>query len=267
MPFTPAHVAAAFPFRRTRLLWSALIVGTMAPDFEYFLRFTPEGRHGHTMPGILVLTLPLALITLWIFHKFVKAAFVELMPECLQRRLIPYTGEFRFGGPARFLLIIASIMVGVATHLVWDSFTHPNGWSVLHWQTLQERVRLPFIGASTLFKLLQNASTVFGCAFLLIWLVVWYRSVPLNALPPAQSGSAWPARKIGTLVAIVAIAGMGAVWISLTTTTTPRSFMDVLHFMVPVVVAGVALTWWELVLLGIVRLKQKRKQELPPARS
>ena len=28
----------------------------MAPDFEYFLRLAPEGRHGHTMPGVLILT-------------------------------------------------------------------------------------------------------------------------------------------------------------------------------------------------------------------
>ncbi|MFY9676569.1 MAG: DUF4184 family protein [Terriglobales bacterium] len=75
MPFTPAHIAAAYPFRRTRFVWSALIVGTMAPDFEYFLRMALEARHGHSFPGVFLLTLPLALVTLWLFHKFVKRNF------------------------------------------------------------------------------------------------------------------------------------------------------------------------------------------------
>ena len=46
MPFTPAHVAAALPFRRTRLIWSALIVGTIAPDLEYYVRLNADGRSG-----------------------------------------------------------------------------------------------------------------------------------------------------------------------------------------------------------------------------
>ena len=260
MPFTPAHAAAAFPFRRTSLVWSAVIVGTMAPDFEYFLHFAPEGRHGHTMPGILVLTLPLALATLWLFHKFVKMTVVELMPRCLERRLIPYAGPFKFGGAARFALILGSILVGVATHLIWDSFTHPNGWSVLHWQALRQSVRAPLLREAPLYKLLQYASTIAGLAFLMVWLIVWYRGAAASALPPMRSGSAWPARRLAILAAIIAVAGIGAVAISAATTPIPQNFMALLHFMVPVVVAGVALIWWELVLLGIVRLKQKTNQ-------
>jgi hypothetical protein len=260
MPFTPAHAAAAFPFRNSRLVWSALIVGTMAPDFEYFLHMAPEGRHGHTMPGVFLLTLPLALVTLWLFHTFVKASFVGLLPENLNRRLIPYAGEFRFGGAARFALIVASVMVGVLTHLVWDSFTHPNGWSVLHWPLLRHRVWLPIVGGVPIYKPLQHASTVFGLALLLVWLAVWYRNMDISSLPPARSESAWPPGKIATLVAISAVAAIGAVVVSLATTGMPPNIRGIPHFLVPVVVAAIALLWWELVLLGIVRSQRKTNQ-------
>src|SRR5277367_2533888 len=121
MPFTPAHVAAVLPFRRSRLIWSALVVGAMAPDFEYFLRMSPQDRYGHTLTGLFLFTLPLALLTLWLFHAYVKAPFIEVMPSGLERRLAPGASKFRFGGAAQFALIIASLLVGIGTHLIWDS--------------------------------------------------------------------------------------------------------------------------------------------------
>ena len=260
MPFTPAHAAAVFPFRRTRLVWSALIVGTMAPDFEYFLRLAPEGRHGHTMPGVFLLTLPLAMVTLWLFHRFVKTPFVELMPDGLKRRLTPYAAEFRFGRTSRFALIVASVMVGILTHLIWDSFTHPNGWSVLHWPLLQHRIHLPFVGGAPIYRPLQNASTVFGMAFLLVWLAVWYRSADVNSQPPARSESTSPAKKVMTLVSITAVAGIIAVVVSLASTGIPQDLRAIPHFLVPVVVAAIAIMWWEFVLLGIVRSTRKTSQ-------
>lgn len=255
MPFTPSHVAAAFPFRRSRLVWSALIVGSMAPDFEYFLRLAPEGRHGHSLPGVFLLTLPLAIATLWLFHKFVKVPLVELMPEALERRLIPYTGEFRFGGVKRFALIVTSILVGVLTHLVWDSFTHPNGQAVLHWPALRQRVHLPILGDAPVYKALQYASTIFGLAFLLVWLMAWYRSADIGSLPPARE-NARPTRKIAILAAITGVATIGAFIATVANTGIPQNLRAVPHFLVPLVVAAIALLWWELVLLGIARSKR-----------
>ena len=37
MPLTIAHPAAVLPFRHSRLPISALVIGSLAPDFEYFL--------------------------------------------------------------------------------------------------------------------------------------------------------------------------------------------------------------------------------------
>jgi Domain of unknown function (DUF4184) len=67
VPFTLAHGAAALPFRRLHLVFSGLLVGAFAPDFEYFLRCSPDDGFGHTLLGTFVLTLPLALLVLWLF--------------------------------------------------------------------------------------------------------------------------------------------------------------------------------------------------------
>ena len=70
------------------------MVGTFAPDLEYFLRLKPGGGYGHTLPGAFLLSLPMALVTLWIFHRVVKAPFTLLLPIGLQRRLPRLWGSF-----------------------------------------------------------------------------------------------------------------------------------------------------------------------------
>lgn len=265
MPFTPAHVAAAFPFRRTRLVWSALIVGTMAPDFEHFLRLTPEGRHGHSLPGVLWLTLPLALVTLWLFHKFVKWPFIELMPLELERRLLPYCGKFRFGGPTRFALIISSILVGIATHLTWDSFTHSRGWTVVHWPALQQGVRVPLLGAEPVYKLLQYITAIIGLAILLIWLVAWHRTAGQTESAASSSHTTsrngWPMKRVGIVAAIVGsalAASLVRVLVgSEATMQPPEDVRGIAHLVIPIVVMTVGLIWWQLVALGIFRSRTR----------
>ncbi|MGA2002995.1 MAG: DUF4184 family protein [Terriglobales bacterium] len=272
MPFTPAHAAAAFPFRRTRLVWSALIIGTMAPDFEYFLRLTLEGRHGHSLSGVFLLTLPLALVTLWLFHEFVKGPLVELMPDGLERRLAGYRGKFRFGGARRFALLVASILVGVLTHLAWDSFTHVKGWAVLHWQILQKQTHVPVLGAEPVYKLLQYVSTIVGLAILLVWLIAWYRTAghtgDVSSSRLTTSGKAWPVRRIVTLAAIVVsavAASLVRAMVGSEATAEPlENLRGVAHFLIPIVVMTVGLVWWQLVALGIWRSRGRGDRKTSP---
>jgi len=255
MPFTPAHVAAAFPFRRSRLIWSALIVGTIAPDLEYFIRLSPGGGYSHTLAGSFVLTLPLAILTLWLFHAFVKAAFVELLPHGFRCRLVNVVGEFRFGGAARFAVIVASLMIGILTHLVWDSFTHSNTWLCRTWPPLRHPVGVWFIGAMPVYKLLQYASTIVGLTVLLIWIAAWYRNTEVCNPRQGDPQNAWPLRKIMTLVAIAAIALLGAIFRALAAPGVRSNHIVSGRFAGPLVVTMIALIWWQLVLLGILRSK------------
>lgn len=248
VPFTLAHAAAALPFRRRRLVPSALVIGTFAPDFEYLLRLTPRDRFGHTLIGSFVLTLPLALLVLWIFHAFVKVPAAMLLPEAIQRRLQDHLGIFRFGGAARFLRIIASILLGVATHLLWDSFTHSTTWPYRHWSILRKPFTLPILGQVALYKILQHGSTVVGIGILSVWLLHWYRTTP----PSTHLRESLPAgRKAAVIAVVTTVAVVGSITRAVVGIGTPIEHFAFNKFVIQAVVTAMALVWWQLVAYGL----------------
>ena len=87
MPFTLSHAAAALPFRRTRLIMSAVVVGCLAPDFEYFIPFAHHGGYGHTLAGAFEFDLPLGLAVLWLFHRYAKEPLAACLPEGARERI------------------------------------------------------------------------------------------------------------------------------------------------------------------------------------
>ena len=69
MPLTIAHPAAVLPFRHGRLPLSALVVGSIAPDFEYVLQLYPRSDFSHTALGLFTFCLPSGMIALWVFQR------------------------------------------------------------------------------------------------------------------------------------------------------------------------------------------------------
>jgi hypothetical protein len=59
-----SHAAAALPFRRLRPVWPAVVIGTFAPNLQYFLWISDEDRSGHHFPNAFTLALPLAFLVL-----------------------------------------------------------------------------------------------------------------------------------------------------------------------------------------------------------
>src|SRR5215472_18479062 len=102
MPFTLSHAAAALPFRKLRPIWPALVIGTFAPDLQYFVFLSDEDRSGHRFPDVFLFTLPVALACLWLFEWIVKGPVIKLLPSSVQRRLqdkvapLPFTGWRQF---------------------------------------------------------------------------------------------------------------------------------------------------------------------------
>jgi hypothetical protein len=134
-------MAVAAPLARRGLILSALVVGSIAPDFIYFLSLSTTNRWGHSLPGLLLFSLPLALVVLAVFHAFLKRPLLRLVPLAHRRRLLPYAGPFEFWPAKRFFLIVLSVGVGLGTHLALDSFTHDYGLLT---------VRFPFLQAPAL---------------------------------------------------------------------------------------------------------------------
>jgi len=250
VPFTLAHGAAALPFRRLQLVFSGLLVGTFAPDFEYFLRLSLDNGFGHTLLGTFVLTLPLALLVLWLFHTFVKLAVVRLLPDAIQRRLTNHLDEFAFGGAGRFALIIASVLLGIATHLAWDSFTHPNTWVYRHCSIFGQLFHVPIVGAIPLYKVFQHGSTIIGIAILSTWLVLGYRITEPSCHPLSNPVS--PMRKIATVGCVVTVALIGALIRAVAAVGIPSGNPAEERFVGLLIVTAIALVWWQLVIYGFL---------------
>jgi hypothetical protein len=248
VPFTLAHGAAALPFRRLHLVFSGLLVGPFAPDFEYFLRLSPDDGFGHTLLGTFVLTLPLALLVLWLFHAFVKRPVARLLPDAIQRRLANHADEFSFRGASRFALIVGSILLGIATHLAWDSFTHPNTWPYRHWSILSQPFHVPMLGAIPFYKAFQHGSTIIGIGVLSIWLVSRYRATEPSGHPLSNPVS--PMRKVATVGCVVTVALVGGIIRAAVAVGIPSDHSAEKRFVVLLVVTAIALVWWQLVIYG-----------------
>jgi uncharacterized protein DUF4184 len=208
MPFTLSHPAAAIPFLRMRLDPSALVIGCMAPDFEYFLHFAPEGGFGHTLAGAFAFDLPAAFIVLWLFHVYAKDPLYTWLPESVRRRIRLGPAALPVRNFLEFALVLLAILIGVATHILWDSFTHQNFWPYQHWQFLHRTVLLPVYGSMEYVRVIQHGSTVFGAAVLVLWFWLWFRRTA-----PIETVTAPYPRKNhrGALVAISIVALIAAV--------------------------------------------------------
>ena len=192
----------------------------------------------------------MALVVLWLYHRFIQLPTVMLLPGSFQRRLVPHLHPFRFRPVGRFLWIVVSVLVGIATHLIWDSFTHSTTWLYRHWSALRQPHRLPIIGQIPLYKILQHGSTIVGLSILMVWLFYWYRTTPASTqvLGPQTSGS----RKIAVISVMTAIALLAAMLRGLAGLVIPTVHHHTFSRSVgEAVAAGMALIWWQLLVYGI----------------
>lgn len=248
MPFTVSHVAAALPLRRLNLVWSAFVVGSMAPDFPYIVGNIDYRRLGHQFPGLIEFTLPASLFALWLFHAAIKRPAVTLLPSGMQQRLRGQLGQFKFGGPARFAAILFSLVLGIATHVVWDAFTHPFSWPGWRWAWLQRWVKVPLLGPMPVYMTLQHASTVIGLVALGIWVLLWYRkTAPQPAVGAAKANSGpWIAL---TMIAVATVAALVRAWLVIGMPKNPH-MADV--FLLVFGVTGIALVFWEVLIYCVM---------------
>jgi uncharacterized protein DUF4184 len=162
VPFTPAHAAAVLPLvGRRRPGWvvpSALVIGSMVPDVLYFVPIRSDRDFSHSLTGLVTLDLALGLVFVAIWKVVAAPVVRDLAPQPIRLRLpIPDPLTSR-----EAVWAVPGVVLGGLTHIVWDSFTHANGWMVL---------RLPFLTADVglpVFKLAQYASGILGCAVLLL---------------------------------------------------------------------------------------------------
>lgn len=186
MPFTAAHPAIVLPvLKRLRgpFTTSALVIGTMTPDFEYFLRLQPVAGIGHSPVGLIVFCIPVGLVVLAVFHLVVKRPVAMLLPAWVQARISPALATPRVDARTALITTLL-IFAGAITHVVWDGFTHPNGWAVERWRWLATIVLSVGGVHIAVYKLLQHGSTFVGLIALVWVLVNWLWRQPVVNVPP-----------------------------------------------------------------------------------
>lgn len=182
MPFTFSHPAIVLPLSRFPRWFclTGLMIGSMIPDVEYFLRMKIYSSISHSGIGVLLFDLPVGLLIAFIFHNLIRNQLCNNLPLFLQRRLKPMTS---FNWDRYFIqhwgVVICSIVLGTLSHLVWDSFTHQHGFFVERIPFLQYR---PF-DSIPVFKLAQHGSTLFGAGIILAFIMRLPKSeLSLNAI-------------------------------------------------------------------------------------
>jgi hypothetical protein len=128
MPFTFSHPALVLPFSKKWFSLTALVAGSIAPDFEYFFRLKAHAEYSHDWDGLFWFDLPLALFLMWIYNRFVKNKLIDHLPSYFNRRLSPLKNSGKRFFKHHWIIIIISVLIGGASHIIWDSFTHLDGF-------------------------------------------------------------------------------------------------------------------------------------------
>ena len=91
MPYTLSHPLAVVPLQRwcpAYLNFPALVIGSMTPDFGYFVgQFNVAGL-AHTIPGSFVVCVPVGLLVLGLFYAL-RRPVCYLLPQPHRAALMP----------------------------------------------------------------------------------------------------------------------------------------------------------------------------------
>lgn len=173
MPFTFSHPLAVLPLLKKRYFSATgLVAGSLAPDFESFLRMRSSNVHSHTLGGIFYFDLPLSLIIALLFHLVLKESLLANSPAFVQQRFVDLRQlDFKNYLKKNYWIFLYSALVGSATHILWDSFTHGGAFMSGMIPFINE-TRVSFQGAVyPLWYILQHTSSVVGLAALLVYVL------------------------------------------------------------------------------------------------
>ncbi|WP_136587809.1 DUF4184 family protein [Microbacterium hydrothermale] len=220
MPFTVSHAVVALPFVRTPLVPAAIAIGAMTPDLPLFLRgMWPDYTLTHDLAWLPV-TVVVALVLLLVWRCVLRPATRELLPRAVAERS-PAAWDAGAGAAARetlnggavgILWLLASLALGVVTHVAWDFFTHEGRAGDALFPALEQQWG-PLLGV----KWLQYGSGALGLAGLAafgLWWLSRRSPQPLTrVLPDAVRVTWWLSLPIAlvaaSLVAVTVAGGFG----------------------------------------------------------
>lgn len=217
MPFTLAHPAAILLLRGLKYLRTApLVIGAMIPDLPYYVpgRFNTLRLETHSVTGSFTTCLALGYAALGAVYLLRRPLTALLSPRarwlCLGA-LAPFRRR-----PLEWALASVSILIGVWTHLLWDSFTHNDGWMVRRVAVLSAPVTVAGY-LTNVCHVLQYVSSAIGLGAL----ALWYWRLPAPRRAAAEPGA--PHSAVGPALVLVSAAAIliGGVQATQAFTQTP----------------------------------------------
>lgn len=193
MPFTLAHPAAVLPLPLVMgraCIFSALVIGSIAPDLPYFLGDPLQRKTTHSLHSLLWFSLPAGWAVYLAFELAMRRAVLFVLPRPFRARLrsTPQVAEY---DP-----VTLCILLGALTHLAWDAVTHEVGS----------------------YALLQVASTLVGLVVIAGATLRWLQRTEPRPLPPTSRALEYRrfVARILVVATFVCMSPVAALWIHMT---------------------------------------------------
>jgi hypothetical protein len=149
----------------------ALTLGSMSPDFGYYLGSWGQQLRAHMVFGVFSVCLPLSFLCLLI-GVGMRRPLVFLLSARLRSALMPMAQAPLRWTVSEVLLCCVGIVFGALTHLFWDAWTHYSGGFVQYFAVLHASS----FAALPNYRLLQHLSTGVGLIALLWRYRRWSRA-------------------------------------------------------------------------------------------
>lgn len=176
MPFTLSHAVLAPPLAKlsgNRLPIAALAIGTMTPDL-YRLFTDANYNQSHQWSGLIFPNLFIALCfcVLWYgLYRQMLLSFFRLYKPLNLKNLNQFSGFI--------ISLLCAIVIGIATHLIWDGLTHVDFRTFAFQHQLSQPIHF-FQYSYPLHRVLQIGTSILALP-LLFWM--FYRYYQHNQHP------------------------------------------------------------------------------------
>lgn len=197
---------------------------------------------------MFLVSLPVALAALALFETLLKRPLLALSPDTIRLR-IPASNGLTLPSISDLVRISISAILGLCTHVVWDSLTQSSGILVMFWPVLRESTQ--FWPHRPIFRFLQPFFSVVGlCAIAIAYRSWLHRTPPCRVVVPSVSSGA---RRIALLLsgALFAFA-LALIYTYFSSRATPVEFGTLIeHFLFGSMAAGFFMIlsfsfWWYL---------------------
>lgn len=184
MPFTLSHAMFAVPLKYIKPKYfstTGLILGSMSPDLEYFVKLEPYRSIGHSLLGLFLQAIPLSMIIAYLIHHVIKVPLSLHITSRydLNTRFYHFLQLESLRSMRSWIVLIVSIIIGFATHVFIDGFTHAHGHFVKQIPVLNDVLLMNI----PTYKALQYGFSMLGMLFLCCVLAFYlYRSNTLSTV-------------------------------------------------------------------------------------